>query len=63
MLLSRAMTLIGQCLKKNSLLIGQQVCQGLVWLVVRLDLDCNQRWGMCISPEGRTPSVLVIPTT
>ena len=42
--------------------IRQQVCQGLTWLGVRIDPDANQRGNGCISPEGCTPSVWVIPT-
>lgn len=47
---------------ENSPLIRQQVCQGLTWLGVRIDPDANQRGNGCVSPEGCTPSVWVIPT-
>jgi acetate kinase len=47
---------------ENSPLIRRQVCQGLTWLGVRIDSDANQRGNVCISPEGCTPSVWVIPT-
>ena len=47
---------------ENSPLIREQVCQGLTWLGVRIDPDANQRGNGCISPEGCTPSVWVIPT-
>ena len=47
---------------ENSPLIRQQVCQGLAWLGVRIDPDDNQHGNVCISPEGCTPSVWVIPT-
>ena len=43
-------------------LIRQRVCQGLVWLGVRMDPDANQRGNGCISTERCTPSVWVIPT-
>ena len=47
---------------ENSPVIREQVCQGLTWLGVRIDPDANQRGNVCISPEGCTPSVWVIPT-
>ena len=47
---------------ENSPLIRERVCQGLTWLDVRIDPDANQRGNGCISPEGCTPSVWVIPT-
>ena len=47
---------------ENSPLIRERVCQGLTWLGVRIDPDANQRGNGCISPEGCTPSVWVIPT-
>jgi acetate kinase len=47
---------------ENSPLIRDQVCQGLTWLGLRVDPDANQRGNGCISPEGCTPSVWVIPT-
>lgn len=47
---------------ENSALIRERICQGLAWLGVRIDIDANQRGNMCISPEGNTPSVWVIPT-
>jgi len=47
---------------ENSPLIRERVCQGLTWLGVRIDPDANQRGNGCISPQGCTPSVWVIPT-
>jgi acetate kinase len=47
---------------ENSPLVRQQICQGLTWLGVRIDADANERGNVCISPEGCTPSVWVIPT-
>ena len=47
---------------ENSPVIRERVCQGLTWLGVRIDLDANERGNGCVSPEGCTPSVWVIPT-
>jgi hypothetical protein len=47
---------------EKSPLIRERVCQGLTWLGVRIDPDANQRGNGCISFQGSTPSVWVIPT-
>lgn len=47
---------------ENSPLVRERICQGLTWLGARIDPDANQRGNGCISPEGSTPSVWVIPT-
>jgi len=47
---------------ENSPLIRQRICEGLAWLGVSIDPDANQRGNGCMSPEGHTPSVWVIPT-
>jgi acetate kinase len=47
---------------ENSPRIRERVCQGLTWLGVCIDPDANERGNGCISREGCTPSVWVIPT-
>jgi acetate kinase len=47
---------------ENSPEIREQVCRGLTWLGVHINPDDNQHGNQRISPEGRTPSVWVIPT-
>jgi acetate kinase len=42
--------------------IRARVCRDAAWLSVALDEEANRRGGPRISPEGRVPSVWVIPT-
>ncbi|HKM54290.1 MAG TPA: hypothetical protein VJY33_12845, partial [Isosphaeraceae bacterium] len=42
--------------------IRARVCRDAAWLGVALDDEANRRAGPRISPEGRSPSVWVIPT-
>lgn len=43
-------------------LIRSRVCRGLAWLGVAIDPPANERCDSCISPQGQSPSVWVIPT-
>jgi acetate kinase len=47
---------------ENSPHIRRRVCDGLAWLGIRLDAPANERGRGCLSPEGASPSVWVIPT-
>jgi acetate kinase len=47
---------------ENSPVIRQRVCQELAWSGIRIDEDANQHGETCISPDGLSPSVWVIPT-
>lgn len=47
---------------ENDAEIRARVCRDAAWLGIAIDPEANAEGALCISPEGRQPSVWVIPT-
>ncbi len=47
---------------ENDAEIRARVCRDAAWLGIAIDSEANAEGALCISPEGRQPSVWVIPT-
>ncbi|HEX3358543.1 MAG TPA: acetate/propionate family kinase [Tepidisphaeraceae bacterium] len=47
---------------ENSCIIREKVCRGLSWLGIEISAEANNTGKRCVTREGATPSVWVIPT-